>query len=360
MEYTSLIQQFYIAYYGRPADPDGLAYWVEQLEQNNGNLTAILDAFGTSAEYESRFGELSPQEQINNLYQQIFGRSADDVGLSFYAGMLERGESSLIDLALDITNGAQGPDVTAIQKRVEVAEQFTQSLQANGLRYANDDIEAAGQVVANVTADTNVADYVQSNVQALLDSLPVAENSPQPDPEPEPASTPIDLTKGNVVFSFGENSVMQNGDSAVTISPADLNAFVDAKTELFASSAGNFGNIITLETGDDTLELVTIEFSGSSPLRDAASSVGYQDWIDLALYNGDLVTAESLELTQDEFFFGDIDIESYYGYEWPLSADGQDGDTITREDGQNFSLEIELLDSLGIANLNTYLEEMIA
>lgn len=357
MDYTSQIQKFYIAYYGRPADPEGLAYWVAQLEQNGGNLTAILDAFGTSAEYEIRFGALSPQEQINNLYQQIFGRDADDVGLSFYTGMLERGDSSLIDLALDITNGALGDDVTAINRRVEVAQQFTQHVDERGLRYGSEEIDAAVQVVANVTATTNIGAYIQNTVEPLLATLPVNDVTPAPSPIPEPApsSPAVDLAKGNVVFSFAQESVQVNGDSAITISESSAQGFVDAKNELFASSAGNFGDIITMQTGDDTLELVMIEFVGDSQLRDAATAVGYDNWIDMALFNGELVTADSLNISEDMFFQGDIDIENYFGYSWP-----SDLEPISREDGQNFSLEIEVLDSLGIANLDAVFAEAFA
>lgn len=355
MGYTNQIQQFYIAYYGRPADPEGLAYWVAQLEQNGGNLTAILNAFGTSAEYDSRFGALSPQEQINNLYQQIFGRNADDVGLTFYTGMLERGDSSLVELALDITNGALGVDSIAIEKRVEVAQQFTLQVAERGLRYSTEEIDAAGQVVANVSTDTNVADYIQNSLEPLLANLPVNDVDPAPQPEPVPSSTTVELTEGNVVFSFAEDSVMVDGSSSVAIPMADINAFVDAKTELFASSAGNFGDIITLQTGDDTLELVIIEFVGGSQLRDAATAVGYNDWIDMALFNGELVTADSLNISEEMFFGGDIELEEYFGYSWP-----SDYDPITRSDGQNFSLEIEVLDSLGIANLDAFLAESIA
>lgn len=351
MEYANLIQQFYIAYYGRPADPDGLAYWVEQLEQNDGNLTAISDAFGTSAEYESRFGALSPEEQINNLYQQIFDRDADDAGLALYTGMLERGDSSLADLALDITNGALGVDITAIDKRVEVAKQFTQDVSERGLRYGGEEIDAAGQVVANVTADTNIDEYIDGTVEPLLASLPVNDV----DPVPEPSSTIVELAKGNVAFSFAQESVLANGDSAITISESGTQGFVDTKDELFASSAGNFGDIITLQTGDDTLELVMIEFVGGSQLRDAATAVGYDDWIDMALFNGELVTADSLNISEEKFFWGDIEIENYFGYSWP-----SDLEPIVREDAQSFSLEIEVLDSLGVANLGAVFSEAIA
>lgn len=354
MENTDLIQQLYIAYYGRPADPSGLIFWSEQLDQNNGDLDAIMDAFGTSEEFDNRFGELSARDLVNNLYQQVFGRNADEEGLSFYSELLSSGQSTLAKLATDVVLGAQNSDVTTIQNRVEVAKDITQNVEERGLRYGFEEIDAAGQVVANVTASTNVSDYIQSTVEALLDTLPATDDRPVPSPESE--STKIELDEGNIVFSFSENSTLENDGSAVTISQADIDGFVAAKNGLLASQSSNFGDIITLEAGRDTLELVTIEFVGSSQLRDLGTTVGYDEWIDFALYNGDLVTPDLLDVSEAEFFGGENEIENYFGYEWPLEGP----QTISRTDGQSFTLEIEVLDALGIANLDAFMTEYIA
>lgn len=56
MELTALqqlVHQMYIAYYQRPADPDGLQYWVDQLEQN-GDWTAVSAAFGAPENEENQ------------------------------------------------------------------------------------------------------------------------------------------------------------------------------------------------------------------------------------------------------------------------------------------------------------------
>jgi len=187
MENTTLIQQLYIAYYGRPADPEGLGYWATRVEESSGDLGTVIDAFATSTEFESRFGNLSEQALINNLYQQILGRPAEEEGLAFYTGMLARGDSSLIELALDITNGAQGTDTTTIQNRVEVAQQFTQNMAERGLDYGS--IEAAGQLLAGVTSVTNVSEYIQSAVNQLLDTLPAAGNAGPNEDEDKAPST---------------------------------------------------------------------------------------------------------------------------------------------------------------------------
>jgi len=176
METTTLIQQLYIAYYGRPADPSGLAYWADRLEDSDGNLGSVISAFATSGEFETRFGALSQAELINNLYQQLFGRAADDAGLAFYTDMLARGDSSLIELALDIANGAQEDDKVVIQKRTEIAQLFTQEVAERGVAYGG--IDAAAQLLNQVTAATNVTTFIQNNAKALVDQWAGNDDAP--------------------------------------------------------------------------------------------------------------------------------------------------------------------------------------
>jgi hypothetical protein len=59
--FNNTVQGMYIAYYGRPGDTGGLTYWAERLAANNGNLDAIIDAFGNSAESNARFGSMTAE-----------------------------------------------------------------------------------------------------------------------------------------------------------------------------------------------------------------------------------------------------------------------------------------------------------
>jgi hypothetical protein len=51
--YSDDVQKIYIAYYGRPADAVGLAFWESQLEATGGNLSAIIVSFGASPEFDA-------------------------------------------------------------------------------------------------------------------------------------------------------------------------------------------------------------------------------------------------------------------------------------------------------------------
>jgi plasmid stability protein len=122
------VQSLYVAYYGRPADPAGLQYWAERLEANDGNLSEIINAFGNSPEYTANLGNLDTAAQINSLYQQLFGRDAEDEGRDFYTNMLNSGEKTLAEIALTIREAAQGSDRNTFEGCTAIANAFTREL----------------------------------------------------------------------------------------------------------------------------------------------------------------------------------------------------------------------------------------
>lgn len=175
MSYQQTIQELYIAYYGRPGDPEGLAFWAGRLEENDGNLDAIMDQFGTSDEFTQRFGDLSVPDLVNNLYEQTFGRSAETGGLNFYTDLVTSGQTTLINLATDIAQGAQNEDRATLSKRVEVANAITESVESRGLRYEFDDIQAAAELVRSVNDGTDTERFRIDRVEELLTNLPSAD-----------------------------------------------------------------------------------------------------------------------------------------------------------------------------------------
>ncbi len=114
----------YIAYYGRSPDYQGLAFWAGELDKQGGSLNGIIEAFGVSEEFDTRFGSLSNESLVNNLYQQLFGRDADSGGLAFYTGELDSGARTLQSISLDILNGAQNEDVLILSNRATVLKHY--------------------------------------------------------------------------------------------------------------------------------------------------------------------------------------------------------------------------------------------
>jgi hypothetical protein len=92
---SNYVQRAYVAYYGRPADPAGLAYWASRMDAEGGSLSAIIAAFGSSGEFNRRYGGLSTSALVTKIYQQALGRDPDTAGLAYYVGELQAGRRTL-------------------------------------------------------------------------------------------------------------------------------------------------------------------------------------------------------------------------------------------------------------------------
>lgn len=118
----------YLSYFGRPADPGGLKFWVDALNRTGGDPTDMINNFGASAEYRSMYGNSSASDVVNSLYQHLFNRDAEKAGLDFWAGHLQSGALTLSNIAFTVVNAAQGTDSTIIKEKVEASRLFTANL----------------------------------------------------------------------------------------------------------------------------------------------------------------------------------------------------------------------------------------
>ncbi|ARU57889.1 hypothetical protein OLMES_3869 [Oleiphilus messinensis] len=167
------VQQAYVAYYGRPGDFGGVAFWAGELDVNGGDLSALIDVFGTSEEYQVRFGNLSTTELVNNLYVQMFGREAEADGLAFWVSEIDSGVVTLGQVALSISGGARGDDIATLDNRTEVAIQFTNEIEAQGKAYSLDQISSARDLILTVDALTDAATFVAgADFSLTLDGFP--------------------------------------------------------------------------------------------------------------------------------------------------------------------------------------------
>jgi hypothetical protein len=171
-ELVAAAQELYVSYYGRPADPEGLAFWIEEFTESD-NVDQVLVDFGTSEEYLAILEDAGDNEGlINNLYQFMFNRDADEEGLAFYTELLDSGEASLASIALDIANGAINDDRTILDNKVGVANGFTADVEASKSLYQASDIPGAQAVLAVVDlSDESVADGTAAST-AFVANLP--------------------------------------------------------------------------------------------------------------------------------------------------------------------------------------------
>ena len=226
------IQGVYIALFGRPADPTGLAYF-NSVTDNGANLDAIGDLAGT-AEYQDRFAGMTNAQIVNSIYQSLFGRDAELAGLTFFVNGLEDGTYNINNIAIAILDGAQGSDADILANKEAAANKFTAAIDTSEefLAYQGYDAAAAGRAfLADVTADPDTIPTdaeVDAALQALVDTQ-------------EPGST-ISLT-----VDIDAPGVSGPG--------VDTTGSIGDDTYLANSRTLNPGDVINGGDGNDTIEL---------------------------------------------------------------------------------------------------------
>ncbi|MGB7563215.1 MAG: DUF4214 domain-containing protein [Prochlorococcaceae cyanobacterium] len=118
-------QQLYITYFGRPADPAGLAYWTTG-EAGGAPLTLIADSFATTPEFKAKLVGKTTSQVVADYYQSIFGRVADAAGLAYWVGLVDNGIVSIQQVGLNIGLGASSAaDIAARDSKITAAQNFT-------------------------------------------------------------------------------------------------------------------------------------------------------------------------------------------------------------------------------------------
>jgi hypothetical protein len=153
------IQKLYVAYFGRPADPAGLAYWEGIVEAANGSTTAVSAEFAASAEYRATYANMTTSQIVNAVYTNLFGRTAEAGGAAYWAGLLDNGTISIDNFVADVSRAAVGTDLTAFSNKASAALAFTNALDTDAERagYTVESLQLAKDYIARVTTDSTLA-----------------------------------------------------------------------------------------------------------------------------------------------------------------------------------------------------------
>ncbi|MBC7859675.1 MAG: DUF4214 domain-containing protein, partial [Burkholderiaceae bacterium] len=205
-DYTNLVQELYISYFGRPADTMGLFNISNVLDNAaapttlDGLLTAydttpavksLIDSFSGSAESQALYGN-DVIGFVSAVYQNVLNRPADIEGATFWINAIQNGGLTMGKAALAIMAGAlnndsdQGLiDAQVVANKVAIANSFTTSidtgLELNAYR-GNVAAAAVRELLSTVTADTDTVAF-----QAEIDNTLADLVTPPPVVTPEPA-----------------------------------------------------------------------------------------------------------------------------------------------------------------------------
>lgn len=160
------VEALYIGYFGRAGEPDGVNYWVGQL--NNGYAVADMAAsFSVQDEAKAEYPFLAnpnivtdPVGFITAIYQNLFERAPDADGLNYWTEQLlgRGGDAQAIGQFIqDVISGAQADDITTLDNKVDAASYYTQALANDGIGGTHLDANGHGVLDANLVASADAA-----------------------------------------------------------------------------------------------------------------------------------------------------------------------------------------------------------
>src|SRR5690606_21992854 len=121
------LQEIYIGLLGRAADPAGLDYWADEVEAGTITLEQVRTNIvppGNQPEYDDVFGGLTRAQTVNQLYLNLFGRPAEAEGLNYWVN--GGGATVPVDLLVfALSDGADATDRLVLDNKVTVAQYFT-------------------------------------------------------------------------------------------------------------------------------------------------------------------------------------------------------------------------------------------
>ncbi|MFI4939166.1 MAG: DUF4214 domain-containing protein, partial [Burkholderiales bacterium] len=172
------VQTLYIAYFGRPAAPAGLAYWLS----NGQSLDQVGSYFSHSPELIAQIPGLNPNALtqstasalVTNFYANLFGRQPLPAGLTYWTNELLSGAITVNNLGTTLVANASSGDSATIANKVAVANYFTAQVTAQNAANAYSGNAAHATVrtmLDGITATTPPATY-DSTVSSVISSLP--------------------------------------------------------------------------------------------------------------------------------------------------------------------------------------------
>jgi hypothetical protein len=156
MATASEVQSLYIAYFGRPADPNGLAYWTTGVGATT-PLSEIATGFATTDEFKATTAGRPTAEVISKFYTNLFNRPGvngpiDIDGLNFWVRAVDSGQLTLEEVGLNIAQAAlalppSNTDRIAEESKIVAAGQWTSAIgstSAGVLAYTGENGISAG------------------------------------------------------------------------------------------------------------------------------------------------------------------------------------------------------------------------
>jgi hypothetical protein len=150
--YRETVAMLYAGIFERCGENSGIMYWANLVGEALIDERGVANAFFSSAEAQDKYGSLTNEQFVGELYENIMGRDADAASVSYWATVLGNGYSRG-NLAYDFINLVDtGRDTQSADDRLEnmetVAMNYAITFQL-GEEYKAQGIAALAQVTDN-------------------------------------------------------------------------------------------------------------------------------------------------------------------------------------------------------------------
>jgi len=181
------VQKAYIAFFGRPAEPAGLDFWVSvssaiTLEAMHANFAGQQEYRDYYAPFINASGVITnPVGMLNEVYQNLFDRDIEQTGIDFWAPYLVSGVVTIANVVTEVLKGAQGDDLVDVQNKLAASVAFTADARAYDYTGYNG-AEAAADAHAWLAGVVDAASLAAHVAQPALHNAVVETIAPDVDP----------------------------------------------------------------------------------------------------------------------------------------------------------------------------------
>ncbi|PYE00710.1 hypothetical protein DNJ72_06485, partial [Prochlorococcus marinus XMU1403] len=107
-DHTGQMFRLYNAAFSRFPDSDGLEYWIKKNGSGENTDRQVAESFLASNEFKGKYGEnISNEQFVKTLYQNILDREADTDGYNYWVGQLNNGVEDRSELLLGFAESAE-------------------------------------------------------------------------------------------------------------------------------------------------------------------------------------------------------------------------------------------------------------
>ena len=304
-DYTAVVQQLYVSYFGRPADFYGLQNFSAQLDAigapktfaavqaavggdraGTTALSKLVNTFSNSAESIALYGNDNSQIGVSKfvaaIYQNVLGREADTAGFNFWVNAIASGTLTKANAAAAITQAAtanttaQGLlDAQTVANKVAVATAFTTALDTPSElnAYSGDAAAASGRgLLTGVNSSTNVTAYqatINSTITSIVNGSAPISNFALTDTVDNLVGTNGNDTFTALVNADGTATTLNTGDSV------DGGAGVDTMNLIIGTSTAAGATASALPTVATVKNIEIINVTGVENLSGTTVDAGF-------------------------------------------------------------------------------------